>query len=66
MIMLKLAKLAVSLFKLLLSFVLLNYIIDCVNFFTNTDFYSKFFINHNGLSDDKVVSLTKIFFRILS
>ena len=66
MIMLKLAKLAVSLFKLLLSFVLLNYIIDCVNFFTNTDFYNKFFINHNGLSDDKVVSPTKIFFRILS
>ena len=66
MIMLKLAKLAVSLFKLLLSFVLLNYIIDCVNFFTNTDSYNKFFINHNGLSDDKVVSLTKIFFQILS
>ena len=39
--------------------VLLNFVIDCLGFLTNTHFYNEFFLNLNGLFDDKVVPLTK-------
>ena len=38
---------------------LLNFVIDCFNLLINTHFYNKFFLNCNGLSDDKVVLFTK-------
>ena len=41
-----------------IGFVLLNFVIDCFNFLTNSHVYNKFFLNLNGLSDDKVVSFT--------
>ena len=34
-------------------------VIDCFDFLTNTRFYNNFFLNHNGLSDDKVRLFTK-------
>ena len=43
----------------MLRFVLLNFVVDYFNFLTNTHFYNKFFLNLNGLSDDKVVSFPK-------
>ena len=43
----------------ILSFVLVDFVIDCVDFHTNTHFYNKFFLNLNGLSYEKVVSFTK-------
>ena len=36
-----------------------NFVINCLDFLTNTHFYNKFFLNLNGLSDDKVVSIAK-------
>ena len=45
--------------KIILSFVLLDFVIGCFDFLTNTHCYNKFFANHNGLSDDKVVPFTK-------
>ena len=39
--------------------VLLDFVIDCFNFLTNTHFYNKFFLNRNVLFDDKVVSFRK-------
>ena len=44
---------------IVLSFVLLNFVIDCFDFLTNTHIYNKFFLNRNGLSDNKVVLFTK-------
>ena len=39
--------------------VLLDFVIDCFDFLTNTHFYNMFVLNRNGLSDDKVSSFTK-------
>ena len=50
---------SVCLSKLYWAFVLLNFVTHCFNFLTNTHFYNKFFLNRNGLSDEKVVSFNK-------
>ena len=42
-----------------MSLVLLDFVINSLNFLTDTHFYNKFFLNGNGLSDNKVVSFTK-------
>ena len=42
-----------------LSFVLLDFVIDCFNFLTDTHCYNAFFLNRNGLSDDMVVLFLK-------
>ena len=34
-------------------------IIDCFNFLTNSHFYNRFFLNHNGFSHSEIVSFTK-------
>ena len=35
------------------------YFYYCFDFLVNSCFYNKFFLNRNGLSDDRVVSFTK-------
>ena len=42
-----------------MSFVLLDFVIGCFNFLTNSYFYNRFFLNWNELSYDKVVPFTK-------
>ena len=44
---------------ILLSFVLINFVIDCFDFLTNTYFYNKSILNRSGLPDGKLVSFTK-------
>ena len=44
---------------MILSFVLLDFVIDCFNFLTNTNFYNKLFRNHDELSDGKNVLFIK-------
>ena len=39
--------------EIVLIFVLLDFVFDCFNFLTKTNFYKKFFVNRNGLSVDK-------------
>ena len=51
--------LAVCLSKLYWALFLLDFVIDCFDFLTNTHFYNNFFLNPIGLSDDKVASFTK-------
>ena len=43
----------------ILSFVLVNFFIDCFKFLTNTHFCNKVFLNLNGLLYDKFVSFNK-------
>ena len=42
-----------------MTFVFLDFVIHCFNFLTNSHFYNKLFLNLNGLSDDRVVFVTK-------
>ena len=43
------------------SFFCLNHteLINCFDFLANSHFYNTFFLNLNGLSDEKVVSFAK-------
>ena len=45
--------------KIILSFILLDFVTDCFDFLPNTHFYNNVFLNRNRLSNDKVVSFTK-------